>query len=416
MEVKKLIPELRFNGFENEWKYEPIGKFINLISGFAFKGDDISEDKTGVPILRGINITEGYIRHNDKIDRYYIGNTDKLDKIRVKEGDLVLGMDGSKVGKNSALVTEKDVDSLLIQRVARIRAKKDSCLEFIYLHINSIFFHKYVDVVNTSSGIPHISSKQINDFKIHFPLTLPEQQKIASFLSAVDEKIQQLTRKKELLEQYKKGVMQQLFSGKLRFKDENGKEYPEWEVKKLSHYLQVSKLKNIDYKYDKSEVLSVSGEFGIVNQIEFQGRSFAGESVHNYGVVLNGDIVYTKSPLKANPYGIIKVNKGKNGIVSTLYAVYNCKKSLNGEYLDYYFQLDENTNSYLRPLVQKGSKNDMKINNEKVLIDPIFIPSLIEQNKIVDFIKELDTKIDFSKKELDQTQTFKKGLLQKMFV
>ena len=104
---------------------------------------------------------------------------------------------------------------------------------------------------------------------------------------------------------------------KIRFKG-----YTEdWEQRKLEEYLEVSKKKNREGAYDKEDVLSVSGEFGIVNQIEFQGRSFAGTSVANYGVVEVGDVVYTKSPLKSNPYGIIKTNKGKSGIVSTLYAV-----------------------------------------------------------------------------------------------
>ncbi len=80
----------------------------------------------------------------------------------------------------------------------------------------------------------------------------------------------------------------------------------EWEWRRLSAYLTVSTLKNRDKVYGKEDVLSVSGDYGIVNQIEFQGRSFAGESVINYGVVETGDVVYTKSPLKSNPYGIIK--------------------------------------------------------------------------------------------------------------
>ena len=176
------------------------------------------------------------------------------------------------------------------------------------------------------------------------------------------------------------------------------------------------RVRNDEEKFTKNDVLSVSGDFGIVNQIKFLGRSYAGESVKNYHVVHTGDIVYTKSPLKSNPYGIIKVNKGDAGIVSTLYAVYSCKASLNGEYLDYYFQLDDNTNRYLRPLVHKGAKNDMKINNEHVLSDKILICSINEQDKIVEFMKVIDKKIKNEEKKLSSLNEYKKGLLQQMFV
>ena len=88
-----------------------------------------------------------------------------------------------------------------------------------------------------------------------------------------------------------------------------------WEQRKLEDYLTVSAEKNTGNIYGRSDVLSVSGDYGIVNQIEFQGRSFAGASVSNYGVVKTGDVVYTQSTLNSNPYGIIKTNKGKQGIV-----------------------------------------------------------------------------------------------------
>lgn len=264
-------------------------------------------------------------------------------------------------------------------------------------------------------AITRITLEKIKRFIFSFP-TLPEQTKIADFLSAVDEKLQALQRKKALLTDYKKGMMQQIFSQTLRFKDDTGHDFPDWEEKRLGFYLEVSKAKNLKLKYTKDDVLSVSGEYGIVNQIEFQGRSFAGESVHNYGIVEHGDIVYTKSPLKSNPFGIIKFNKGKSGIVSTLYAIYKCKKTANGLFIDYYFQLHENTNSYLRPLVQKGSKNDMKISNEKVLIDPVIFPSLPEQTKIAAFLSALDEKIEVTQQAIDQTSAWKKGLLQQLFV
>ncbi|MEQ9438092.1 MAG: restriction endonuclease subunit S [Cyclobacteriaceae bacterium] len=189
-----------------------------------------------------------------------------------------------------------------------------------------------------------------------------------------------------------------------------------WQHKKLSEFLKEAKKRNGDLKYGKEHVLSVSGELGIVNQIEHLGRSYAGVSVHQYHVVEVGDIVYTKSPLKANPFGIIKLNKSKAGIVSTLYAVYNVKEqNAYGPFLDYYFSLDANTNRYLRPLVKKGAKNDMKINNAYVLHDRIFAPSILEQKRIAAFFTVLDKKIAQLKEKKALLEQYKKGVMQKIF-
>lgn len=190
----------------------------------------------------------------------------------------------------------------------------------------------------------------------------------------------------------------------------------DWKHTKLSELLSEAKKRNEDLKYGKDEVLSVSGELGIVNQIEHLGRSYAGASVHNYHVVETGDIVYTKSPLKENPYGIIKVNKGKAGIVSTLYAVYKVNnKTCYGPWLDYYFSLDANTNRYLRPLVKKGAKNDMKINNAYVLHDRIFAPSIPEQKRIASFFTIVDKKIVALKQKKALLEQYKKGIMHKIF-
>lgn len=163
-----------------------------------------------------------------------------------------------------------------------------------------------------------------------------------------------------------------------------------WEQRKLEEYLGVSKEKNRDESFGKDDVLSVSGEYGIVNQIEFQGRSFAGASVANYGVVEGGDVVYTKSPLKSNPYGIIKTNKGKTGIVSTLYAVYKPKNNVGAEFVQIYFELDSRMNSYMHPLVNKGAKNDMKVSDENALKGSVIFPKIDEQKAISKYFAQLD--------------------------
>lgn len=188
-----------------------------------------------------------------------------------------------------------------------------------------------------------------------------------------------------------------------------------WEQRKLGAYLTVSKNRNVDGEYDKNDVLSVSGDYGIVNQIEFQGRSFAGASVLPYGIVETGDVVYTKSPLKANPYGIIKTNHGKNGIVSTLYAVYKVNNGSNGIFVEYYFDDNLRLNKYLKPLVNKGAKNDMKVTDENVLKGDVIFPSLPEQTAIGSFFQELDQLITLQQREMELIKEGKKTLLSKMF-
>ncbi len=189
----------------------------------------------------------------------------------------------------------------------------------------------------------------------------------------------------------------------------------DWEQRKLGDYLQVSSEKNRDNRFTKDDVLSVSGEYGIVNQIEFQGRSFAGASVSNYGVVETGDVVYTKSPLKSNPYGIIKTNKGIPGIVSTLYAVYRPKEITDSKFVQIYFELDSRMNSYMHPLVNKGAKNDMKVSAENALKGMVSFPQKDEQKRISSYFDTLDHLITLHQRKCDEMKKMKKFMLQKMF-
>lgn len=197
----------------------------------------------------------------------------------------------------------------------------------------------------------------------------------------------------------------------LRFPEFNSN----WHTKKLSDVLTVRGVKNHNNVYSKADVLSVSREYGVVNQIKHLGRSYAGKDVGNYGVARKGDIIYTKSPLKDNPFGIIKANCGRDGIVSTLYAIYEVKDGNDFIFLDKYFELDDRTNHYLMPLVNKGAKNDMKISNERVLIDPVTFPEYDEQKKIANFFVTIDMWISNLKNQRDELEEYKRGMMQKIF-
>lgn len=190
----------------------------------------------------------------------------------------------------------------------------------------------------------------------------------------------------------------------------------DWQEHKLSHYLTVNNDKNTDLKYTKDDVFSISGELGIVNQIELLGRSYAGVSVAPYGIVYPNDVVYTKSPLKANPYGIIKTNKlGVTGIVSTLYAIFHCNNNVSPDYVQLYFESDHKLNNYLYPIVNIGAKHDMKISDEGSLRGTVVFPPLPEQEKIAAILQTEDKVIELQQKKIGELKRLKKGYLSKMF-
>lgn len=178
----------------------------------------------------------------------------------------------------------------------------------------------------------------------------------------------------------------------------------------MSDYLTENKERNKKGEFDKTDVLSVSGDYGIVNQIELLGRSFAGASVLPYHVVRHGNIVYTKSPLKEYPYGIVKANTGVDGIVSTLYAVYNIKNNVDAQFIEYYFSSANRTNRYFKPIVRIGAKHDMKIGNQEVLANKVTFPNLEEQTKIASLFRFLDERIATQNKIIDKLQSLIKGL------
>ena len=189
----------------------------------------------------------------------------------------------------------------------------------------------------------------------------------------------------------------------------------DWVKTDLSNYLYVSTVRNKNGSYTKEDVLSVSGELGIVNQIALLGRSYAGESVLPYHIVEVGDIVYTKSPLALYPYGIIKTNRHKDGIVSTLYAVYKTRENANNRFIEHYFSLKSRINNYLKPIVRIGAKHDMKIGNNEVLKNIVVFPEIDEQIEIANFLDLLNERIEVQNKIIEDLKVLKKELCNKVF-
>lgn len=184
----------------------------------------------------------------------------------------------------------------------------------------------------------------------------------------------------------------------------------------LEKCLSVSNKKNNKLEYKKEDALSVSDEFGVVNQIEHLGRSYTGNNISTYKILNKGQIVYTKSPLKLKPFGIIKVNNNKPGIVSVLYAIYDVKEGFEPNYISVYFEPNFRLNRYLLPLINKGAKNTINISDETALSGEVHIPlSYAEQQKIASYFQSLDSLIQTTSKELTSLKQIKAASLQSMF-
>lgn len=406
-------PTLRFPGFTGDWNNLTVSDFCDVISGHPVPGADILDSPTGVKLLRGINITKGRIRHSSDIDRFFGGSIDGLERFLVETGDIVLGMDGSKVGRNVAVVGDEDAGSFLIQRVARLRGKKENSLGFAYQIIFSEYFHRYVDRINTSSGIPHISLKQIRDFDIPAP-TMDEQRKIAEFLGLIDEKIRQTRRRKLLLEQYRRSCLKKIFSQEIRFKDKDGNDFPDWEPTTIG---QVG-----SFYYGKS-----APKFSLSPDAPTPCVRY-GELYTKFGVIIDEVVSKTNidpKNLRFSKGGEILVPRvGEDPLdfaacccylplegiaIGEMISVFNTQE--NPIFYTYYFRT---LRKEFARVVEGGNVSNLYYS----YLEPIEIgkPHPDEQAKIAEFLMEIDKKVSLVSQELELARTFKKGLLQQMFV
>ena len=190
----------------------------------------------------------------------------------------------------------------------------------------------------------------------------------------------------------------------------------DWEERKLKELFQPSKNKNNNGLYNQKDILAASLGTELIPKRTFFGLKSTKESVKNYRIVKTGDLIYTKSPIKGFPNGIIRSNKGNVGIVPPLYCVYTLQKDINSSIIQLYFEDKNRLDFYLFPLVNVGARNNVNITDLEFLEGKVTIPkSYEEQSKIVQFMEQLNRTIDLHQRKLDLLKEQKKGYLQKMF-
>ena len=245
---------------------------------------------------------------------------------------------------------------------------------------------------------------------LSFPLVYPplaEQEKIAEILQTQDKVIELKEKLIEEKKRQKKALMQQLLTGKKRLPGFSS----EWKKQKMSDILCERKEKNKDQSL---RICSVAVNSGVVDQREHLGKSMAASDTSNYNVVHYGDIVYTKSPTGAFPYGIMKQSQlTENVAVSPLYGVYEPTSYEIGYLLNEYFMYSNNANGYLLPIINKGAKNTINISNATFITPSLYLPTEFEKIKnLVQIFKVANTEIEILQKDLDQEKQKKKALMQ----
>lgn len=405
---KWRVPKLRFPGFTEDWEQRKL-------SDVLVERNEQQVETREYPLMsfvQGLGVTP----KGERYDRSFLVLDQSKKYKRTELGDFIYSSNNLETGSIGINKTGKAVISPVYSIFQGV-----SIGDSQFIGIMSLLPRFIAKMIRFRQGVVYgqwrIHETDFLDISVLIP-SVDERTKITQLIFSIEKLITLHQRKLDNLKLKKKALLQKLFP-------KNGERYPElrfpgftdaWEQRKLNEFLSVSNLKNTENKYNKKDVLSVSGDYGIVNQIEFQGRSFAGVSVSNYGVVEKGDIVYTKSPLKLNPYGIIKTNRINNGIVSTLYAIYKTKENCDSKFIEHYFNLDSRLNQYLKPLVNKGAKNDMKVSSENALVGEVCFPQITEQAMIADLLDRLDIYITLHQRKLDHLQLQKKALLQQMFV
>ena len=408
MKTNNNIPAYRFQGYTDAWELRKLGEITEKQFGGGTPTTSNALFWEGnIPWIQSSDLEEGIFSVGP---RKYI----------TKDG---LGNSSAQlIPKNSiVIVTRVGVGKLAFMPFTYTTSQ--DFLSISYLKTNELFtiYSLYIKLQNEikvlqGTSIKGITKNELLIKEIPIP-SLPEQEAIGTFFSTLDRQITLHQRKLDTLKEQKKTYLKLLFPSKgqtkpaLRFQGFED----DWEEVKLGEVLSVSKLKNKENEYSKLNVLSVSREQGTVNQIEYQGRSFASDDVSGYKIVNVGQMIYTKSPLKGAPYGIFQTVT-INGIVSPLYAVYNSSGRALASFVSLILKEDAIATHYLSPLVTKGAKNTINVTDEGALEGKVKIPTLPEQQAIGTFFQTLDREISQVEDKLASLKELKKTLLRKLFV
>ena len=376
-------PQIRFPDFKEEWINNSLGEIAKFSKGKGISKEDISETGETECIRYG----ELYTTYNETISTVF-------SKTNINTSHLVLSEANDVIIPASG---ETEVDIAKASCILKSGIALGGDLNIIKTPNNGVFLSYYlnskkkIDIAKLAQGISvvHLYAGQLSKLQLKIP-SLLEQQKIASFFTTIDQKISQLKRKKTLLEKYKNGVMQKIFSQEIRFRNDTGQEFPKWEKKKLK---DVSEIK---YGKDQKGIACENGKYPILGTGGIMGST--NEFLSDKPSVLIGRKGTIDKPIFMDtPFWT----------VDTLFYTIVIS-NVNPKWL-YYNLTKVNWHKYNEA---SGVPSLSTLTINKI---PINLPSIREQTRIANFLSAIDGKITHTQNQIDKAEVWKKGLMQQMF-
>ncbi|MCQ2074169.1 MAG: restriction endonuclease subunit S [Bacteroidaceae bacterium] len=403
-DTTKILPKLRFPEFANdgEWEKVKLGEVVTFCNSKCNRSElridtyisteNIRQDFLG--IKRAVNLPQ-----NGSFTKFRIG-------------DILV----SNIRPYLKKIWQANFDGAASNDVLVFRTKNQNYDEYVAHLIKSDAFVNYCMEGAKGVKMPRGDKSTMLEYSIPLP-SLPEQQKIASLLTSLDEQISANTKKLEALKAHKKSLMQQLFPAngektpKLRFPE--FKNTGEWKVVKLGEIAKRITLKNKDKK--SLPVLTNSASGGIVKQEDYFDREIVSkDNLINYYIVSDDDFVYNPRISTIAPVGPISRNKIGEGVMSPLYTVFRFVEG-DVDFFEHYFKTN-NWHQYLKDKANFGARFDrMNISTEDFMGLPIPFPPLTEQQKIASFLSSLDDIIQAQDNKIQKLETYKNGLMQQLF-
>ena len=402
-----VAPKLRFKEFNNDWSLKKLGD-LSFKPQYGMNSSATEFDGEN-KYLRITDINED--DHSFNFSKLTSPADDLDDKYLLKNGDLLFARTGASVGK-SYLYNSKDGKVYFAGFLIKFSLQTEVNPYFIFSQTLSKKFQNWVITNSMRSGQPGINAEEYSLLPISFT-SLKEQTKIATFLSAVDEKISQLSQKLHLLVQYKQGMMQKLFSQQLRFKADDGSEFGEWSNKTIGDVANIKRgasprpINDSKWFDDSSSIgwvriSDVSKSKKYLLQTE-QYLSTLG--IQKSRLVPKGNLIMSICATIGKP-----IYTGFDVCIHDGFVVFSELQAIH-EYAYYYLEyIEKNWYQY----GQAGTQ--VNLNSDIVSNEAFPFPCLEEQTKIANFLSAIDQKIDVVSEQLEQAKLWKKGLLQQMFV